>query len=322
LKLPSVSYLSRSISLPLTMTRHVLSFDVEEYFVVEAFRSAIKPASWSSMESRVERQVVELLELLDVSGVNATFFVLGWVAERHPSIVRAIANQGHEIASHGYGHDCVYRLSPHEFLEDVQRARKLLEDIAGTKVVGYRAPTFTVTRSTLWALDVLLEAGYRYDSSIFPIRHDRYGFAQFPTHPIRIMWENGSILDEYPMATIDTQIGRFPVAGGGYFRLFPHWTLRWAWDRLTKEHRSSVFYLHPWELDYEQPRIPVGLVKSLRHYTHLRRTKGRLIEWLGRFRWTSFRSMRESEGGPSSSLARADLPRCIRRRSFILEGAS
>jgi polysaccharide deacetylase family protein (PEP-CTERM system associated) len=303
------------------MTRHVLSFDVEEYFVVEAFRSVIKPASWSSMESRVERQVAELLDLLDDSGVDATFFVLGWVAERQPSVVRAIANRGHEIASHGYGHECVYRLSPDQFAEDVRRARELLQDITGTDVVGYRAPTFSVTSSTLWALDVLLEVGYQYDSSIFPIRHDRYGIPQFPTQPIRLIWEDGSVLDEYPMATVETRIGRLPVAGGGYFRLFPHWTLKWAWDRLTEENRVSVFYLHPWELDHQQPRIPIGWMKGLRHYTHLRKTKGRLTEWLRRFSWTSFRSMRQANGGPLSSLARADLE-SYPERSLILEGAS
>jgi polysaccharide deacetylase family protein (PEP-CTERM system associated) len=295
------------------MMRHVLTFDVEEYFVVEAFRSAIKPSSWSSMESRVEHQVAELLDLLDESGAEATFFVLGWVAERHPSVVRAIADRGHEIASHGYGHECIYRLSPIEFAEDVRRSRELLEDIACSAVVGYRAPTFTVTNSTLWALDILREAGYRYDSSIFPIRHDRYGLPQFPTHPIRLIWADGSILDEYPMATIETRIGRLPVAGGGYFRLLPHWTLRWAWDRLTRENRPSVFYLHPWELDPEQPRIPVGLVKTLRHYTGLGNTRSRLAEWLKRFSWTSFRSIRKAEGGPLSSLSRKELGHVSKR---------
>ena len=289
------------------MTRHILSFDVEEYFVVEAFRSIIEPSTWSSRESRVEHQVVELLDILDENGAEATFFVLGWVAERRPSVVRAIAERGHEIASHGYGHECVHRLSAAEFAADVRRARELLEDIAGVEVVGYRAPTFTVTEATLWALDVLLETGHRYDSSIFPIRHDRYGFPEFPTKPIRLLWEDGATLDEYPMATIQTRIGRLPVAGGGYFRLFPNWTLRRAWDRLTRENRSSVFYLHPWELDDGQPRMPVGWVTGLRHYAHLGKTRSRLTEWLKRFHWTSFRSMRAAEGSPIATLSRAEL---------------
>jgi polysaccharide deacetylase family protein (PEP-CTERM system associated) len=289
------------------MTRHLLTFDVEEYFVVEAFRSTINPTSWPSMESRVEREVAELLDLLEISGVEATFFVLGWVAERHPSIVRMIANQGHEIASHGYGHECVYRLSPEEFAEDVRRARGILSELAGSDVVGYRAPTFTIMRGNLWALDVLLEAGYRYDSSIFPIRHDRYGMPEFPPHPVRLVWADGALLDEYPMATIDTRIGRLPVAGGGYFRLLPKGILRWAWDRLTCENRPSVFYLHPWELDPDQPRMPVGFMRGFRHYSCLGKTRGRLVEWLKRFQWTSFRSMREAEGGPTVSLLRTEL---------------
>lgn len=303
------------------MTRHILTFDVEEYFVVEAFRRAIEPMSWPSMESRVEHQVAKLLDLLDETGTEATFFVLGWVAARQPSVVRAIAERGHEIASHGYGHECVYRLSPAEFAEDVRRARELLEDLTGSEVVGYRAPTFTITPATLWALDVLLEAGYRYDSSIFPIRHDRYGFPRFPTHPLRLMWGNGSILDEYPLATVDTPIGRFPVAGGGYFRLFPSWALRWSWDRLTTENRSSVFYLHPWELDPEQPRIQAGLMRELRHYTGLGRTKGRLSDWLRQFRWTSFRTLREEEGGPRMCLPRANMSLHL-NRPWVLEEVS
>jgi polysaccharide deacetylase family protein (PEP-CTERM system associated) len=283
----------------------VLSFDVEEYFHVESFRGVVARASWDGMESRVAASTEALLELLAEAGVSATFFVLGWVARRSPEVVRAIADAGHEVASHGYGHELVYELTPAAFRRDVERARGLLSDLSGTDVVGYRAPTFSITGRNLWAFDVLMETGHHYDSSIFPIRHDRYGVPGFPREPVRIRWASGEALDEYPMATIRLGQHALPVAGGGYFRILPNALLAWAWRRLSRSGRSSVFYLHPWELDAGQPRIRAALPNRLRHYTGLRATPARLRRHLGSFSWVSFRDVRA--GVPPREVSRESL---------------
>ncbi|HXF94552.1 MAG TPA: XrtA system polysaccharide deacetylase [Gemmatimonadales bacterium] len=283
--------------------RHVLSFDVEEYFQVESLRGTIGRDDWERWPSRVEPVTAALLDLLDEAGVRATFFVLGWVARRHPRLVRAIADRGHEVASHGYGHRMATDMGRREFAEDVRRARLLLSDLAGQDVLGYRAPTFSVTPANPWAFDVLREQGHGYDSSVFPIRHDRYGWPDFPPRPVRIVWPDGGVLDEYPLATLDTPFGRVPVAGGGYLRALPEPVFRWAWRRLTRAGRPSVFYLHPWELDADQPRVPVGWVNRWRHYVGLSGTAGRLRRLLREFRWTSFRELRAA-ARPLTRLAR------------------
>jgi polysaccharide deacetylase family protein (PEP-CTERM system associated) len=286
------------------MTRHLLSFDVEEYFHVETFREAVGAARWEGMESRVAESTRRLLDLVDEAGVEATFFVLGWVAERHPGLVREIAARGHEVASHGFGHDLAYALTPERFLDDVRRARELLCELSGQPVEGYRAPSFSITRRNPWALDALAEAGYRWDSSIFPVRHHRYGIPDFPGAPRRIAWADGRALDEYPMTFSDGPLGRLPVAGGGYFRLFPAWVLRRAWRKLDARGETCVFYLHPWELDPGQPRVRTGVIGTWRHYTGLGATAGRLREWLRAFRWTSFRRHRAEGGVPTAVLPR------------------
>jgi polysaccharide deacetylase family protein (PEP-CTERM system associated) len=274
------------------MIRHILSFDVEEYFHSETFRTAVPLCAWNKQESRVEASTDRLLILLEEASVCATFFVLGWVAQRHPSLVRRIADGGHEVASHGYSHDLVYSLSPDTFRQDVMRARCLLEDITGTAVVGYRAPSFSITALNLWAFDVLCESGHQYDSSVFPVRHHRYGIPGFSRRPVRIQWASGETLDEYPMATIGMRLLPLPVAGGGYFRLLPEQILRRAWDHLTESAHGSVFYLHPWELDPGQPWIRVGALDNIRHYSGLRSTEGRLRRWLGAYEWLAFRDWR------------------------------
>lgn len=284
--------------------RHVLSFDVEEYFQVEAFQRAISRDEWERRPSRVGPVTEALLDLLDEVDVRATFFVLGWVAERHGALVRAIAARGHEVASHGYGHRMASTMTPGEFAQDVRRARLLLSDLSGAEVAGYRAPTFSVMPATAWVFDVLRAEGYAYDSSVFPITHDRYGWPDFPRSPVRIVWPDGGVLDEYPMATLDTPFGAFPVAGGGYFRALPGPAFRWAWRRLTRARRQSVFYLHPWELDAAQPRVRLGVLSRWRHYVGLSSTAERLRRMLREFRWTSFRDLRAAQSEPVTTLSR------------------
>lgn len=286
------------------MTRHVLSFDVEEYFQVESLRHAIRRDDWERWPSRLRPAMATLLDVLDEAGVRATFFVLGWVAMRHGSLVREIAERGHEVASHGYGHRMASTMSAGEFARDVRRARLLLSDLAGASVVGYRAPTFSVTPSNPWVFDVLRAEGYAYDSSVFPVRHDRYGWPRFSRGPVRVVWaDGGPTLDEYPMATLDTPFGSVPVAGGGYFRAVPGPAFRWAWRRLSRAGRRSVFYLHPWELDAGQPRVRVGVLNGWRHYVGLARTAPRLRRMLREFRWTTFRELR-AEGAPLTIVRR------------------
>lgn len=287
--------------------RHVLSFDIEEYFQVEAFRHAIRRDEWERRPSRIGPVMAALLDLLDDADVRATFFVLGWVAERQGALIRAIAARGHEVASHGYGHRMASMMTPQQFAEDVRRARQVLTDVCGADVVGYRAPTFSVMPSTAWALDVLRAEGYAYDSSVFPIRHDRYGWPDFPRAPVRIVWPDGGMLDEYPMPTLATPFGAFPIAGGGYFRAVPGVAFRWAWRRLTHAEHPSVFYLHPWELDADQPRVRLGLLSRWRHYIGLSKTAPRLGRMLREFAWTSFRDLRAAGGAPAMMLQREAL---------------
>ena len=285
---------------------HVLSFDVEEYFHVEAFRHAIGRNEWESRPSRVTPFTEALLDLLDEADVRATFFVLGWVAERHGALVQAIAARGHEVASHGYGHRMASTMTPREFAEDVRQARRVLSDLSDADVVGYRAPTFSVMPPTAWVFDVLRAEGYTYDSSVYPIRHDRYGWPDFPRSPVRIVWPDGGVFDEYPLATLDTPFGAFPVAGGGYFRALPGAAFRWAWRRLTQARRTSVFYLHPWELDAGQPRVRVGVLTRWRHCVGLASTAERLRRMLREFPWTSFRDLRDAASAPGTTLSRED----------------
>ena len=266
---------------------NVLTFDVEEYFHAEAFASVVRPEAWPTFDSRVVDATERLLDLVDYADVRATFFVLGWVAERQPGLVQEIHARGHELACHGYSHQMISRLTQQEFAEDVRRAKKVIEDIAGTRVIGYRAPTFSVTRQTLWSLDVLMEAGFRYDSSVFPIVHDRYGIrdaARF-AHRIPIVG-NGCAMAELPLSTLSVLGQRLPVAGGGYFRLLPYGFTRLAIRHLNKvERQPAVVYLHPWELDRHQPRLSVGWLTRLRHSINIDETEDKLCRLLADFRF-------------------------------------
>jgi polysaccharide deacetylase family protein (PEP-CTERM system associated) len=262
---------------------NALSIDVEDYFQVSAFAPVIDRARWDDMPCRVERNVERLLAILAERRCRATFFTLGWIAERYPELVRRIAQEGHEIASHGYGHLRANEQSPVEFLLDIRRAKVLLEDLIGTEVRGYRAPSFSVTESNPWAFDCMAAAGYRYSSSVYPIKHDHYGMPDAPRFP----YQARSGLIEIPLATTRLFGRNLPAGGGGYFRLLPYELTRWAISRINAvDRRAAVFYLHPWEIDPEQPRVARASLKSrLRHYVNLHRTESRLSRLLGDFRW-------------------------------------
>lgn len=262
---------------------NAMSVDVEDYFHVSVFDGLVPRSMWPQMEPRVVRNTTRLLDLLDGRGVRSTFFVLGWVAERHPDLVREIASRGHEVASHGYGHRLIYDQTPRQFRDDVVRARAVLEDAGGTRVIGYRAPSYSITPKSLWAFDVLLEAGYEYDSSIFPIHHDRYGIPVSARYPFLVERSGRSLL-EVPAATTRLLGANWPVSGGGYFRLLPYAWTRWAIDRVNRlEQRPVVFYIHPWEIDPEQPRLSAGRLGRFRHYHNLDKTEGRLQRLMADF---------------------------------------
>jgi polysaccharide deacetylase family protein (PEP-CTERM system associated) len=282
---------------------NAFTVDVEDYFHVAALASAVSRDSWHARESRVERNTERLLDLLAEKDVHGTFFVLGWVAERSPQLVRRIAAAGHEIACHGFSHQLIYRQSREEFREETARAKALLEDAIGRAVLGYRAASFSIVRETLWALDVLIDLGFRYDSSIFAIRHDRYGIPDASPAPGRVAAPSGRSLVEFPGAPASFFGLKVPVTGGGYFRIIPYGVTRSGLRRINAAGRPFAFYLHPWEIDPGQPRISVGVVSRFRHYTNLSRCEARLRRLLGEF---AFASMAEVLRG-ISDLAESEL---------------
>jgi polysaccharide deacetylase family protein (PEP-CTERM system associated) len=255
----------------------MLSVDIEDYFQVENFAGRVAFSHWDSFESRVEENTRWVLGLMSGCGIRATFFILGWVAEKYPGIVREIHSEGHEVACHSYRHRMVYRMSPGEFREDTRRAKGVLQDIIGAPVVGYRAPSFSITKESLWALEILKEEGFEYDSSIFPILHDRYGIRGSSRFPYRIPMEGGSGIWEVPISTMRWGKFLFPM-GGGYFRLFPYAFSKWAFRRINRVERSPfVFYFHPWEIDPAQDRIPgIPFTTWIRHSLNIERMRGRL----------------------------------------------
>jgi polysaccharide deacetylase family protein (PEP-CTERM system associated) len=264
---------------------NAMSVDVEDYFQVSAFENIVSREEWGRFASRVEANTDRLLALFDDAGVRATFFVLGWVAERYPALVRRIAAQGHEIASHSYAHRLVYELTPDEFRADLRRARSAIEAAAGTPVRGYRAPSYSVVARSTWALEILAEEGYVYDASIFPIRHDRYGIPDAPRHIHRIELGSRSIL-EVPGSTVRYAGVNLPIAGGGYFRILPYQWTRWGIRHLNRsEKRPAVFYIHPWEIDPGQPRLPGSRLSRARHYRNLSKTEERLKRLVRDFRF-------------------------------------
>ena len=262
---------------------NALTIDVEDYFQVSAMAPYIRRSEWDTRECRVERNVERILALLARHNTHATFFTLGWVAERYPQLVRAIVDQGHELASHGYGHERASDLSREAFRDDIVRAKRLLEDIGGVAVQGYRAPSFSIGTGNLWAFDSLQAAGYRYSSSIYPIQHDHYGMPDAPrfAHPVA----DGLI--EIPVTTLRLRGRNWPSSGGGYFRLLPYALSRWMIGKVNADDRQpAIFYFHPWEIDHDQPRVAgIDLKTRFRHYVNIGRMENRLDGLLGDFRW-------------------------------------
>ncbi len=267
--------------------QNALTVDVEDYFHVQSFAGQVDPTDWPHFESRVERNTERLLALLAERGVRATFFVLGWVAQRHPALVRRIAEGGHELGSHSQWHRLVYSLTPESFREDLRQSKATLEDTAGQPVTTYRAPSWSVTRRTPWFFEILREEGILLDSSIFPIQHDVYGWPESPRFPYRIQTAAGP-LDEFPASTIRLWGANLPISGGGYFRLLPGAVSRWGLKTLNQAGCPAVFYIHPWELDPQQPRLRGVPWKSrFRHYTNLHTTQTKLAALLDALPWTT-----------------------------------
>jgi polysaccharide deacetylase family protein (PEP-CTERM system associated) len=269
---------------------NALTIDVEDYFHVAALAPSIDRDSWDSRESRVLRNTQKLLAIFEQCDVRATFFVLGWVAERNPQLVKEIAAHGHEVACHGFSHRPVYEQSPEEFYDETRRAKSLIENITGSAVLGYRAASYSIVRRSLWALDILVELGFAYDSSIFPIRHDRYGIADAERAPHCLPTPGGKVIVEWPLSTARIFGVKVPVSGGGYFRLLPYWLTRWGLNSINqREARPFIFYLHPWEIDPGQPRVRATRLSRFRHYTNLGKCEERLLVLLREFRFGTAR---------------------------------
>ena len=267
---------------------NALSFDVEEYFHAAALANAFGGAPWTSLPSRVCASTERILDLLDENAARGTFFVLGWVAERQSDLVRKIQRRGHEVACHGYSHRLIYEQSIDEFREETHRAKSILEDIIGLPVEGYRAASFSITRKSLWALDVLVDAGFRYDSSIFTIFHDRYGIPGAPRQPHRLTLADGRQLLEFPPSTARFGPMTLPVGGGGYFRLLPYWYTSSMIKRLVlRERVPLMFYLHPWDIDAGQPVGRVSRLTRVRHYFNASRCADRLARLLRQYRFAT-----------------------------------
>lgn len=273
---------------------NALTVDVEDYYQVEAFSQVVRREDWPKWESRVVRNTNILLEMFARHNVKATFFTLGYVAETHPELVRQIANAGHEVACHSYHHRLIYHQTPEEFRQDVKKSKQLLEDIIGVPVIGYRAPTYSITEKSLWALDILIEEGFKYDSSIFPTRHDRYGIPDAERFPHVLHRPAGEII-EFPPSTVQFGSTNIPISGGGYFRLLPYSLFKLGWQTLhRRESKPAIFFLHPWEVDPEQPVVPGTKLNIWRHRVNLKRTEGRLNQLLNDFSFAPVRQVLES----------------------------
>jgi polysaccharide deacetylase family protein (PEP-CTERM system associated) len=277
---------------------HILSVDVEDYFQVEAFAGQVSRDSWDRWPSHVVKNTQRVLDLFDAHGARATFFFVGWVAARFPHLVREAQGRGHEIACHSYWHRTVYSLTPQEFREDTRRAKRVIEDASGNPVHGYRAPSWSITRDCLWALDILAEEGFTYDSSIYPIHHDLYGMPGAKRFPYTHLCGNGRELREFPPATLRWLGTNFPAAGGGYLRIFPSAFTEFAFRKFEARGERVVVYLHPWELDPEQPRIRGSLKSRLRHYTSLGRMESRVKAILQRHKFAPFQDLIEAAESP------------------------
>lgn len=267
---------------------NAFTVDVEDFFQVEAFSQAIKRDNWDKFDCRVEKNTDVILNLLDDMNVKGTFFVLGWIAKRYPDVVKLISAQGHEVASHGMTHQLIYKQDQAVFKQETIDSKALLEDISQQPVNGYRAATYSITNKSLWALDILVEAGFKYDSSIFPMRHDRYGIPDACPLPNMLSTPNGSKLLEFPISTVKNRLFTLPIAGGGYFRLFPYQLTHWGLRTINKQGNPFVFYIHPWEVDPDQPIIKnISRFTKFRHYNNLSRCSDRLRHLLTDFNFNT-----------------------------------
>jgi polysaccharide deacetylase family protein (PEP-CTERM system associated) len=276
---------------------NAFTIDVEDYFQVSALAPSVSRESWPTRELRVERNMDLILGLLAERKVRGTFFVLGWVAERVPELVRKIAGAGHEVACHGYSHLLIYNQTQQEFREETTRSKRFLEDLLGVAVTGYRAASFSITQRSLWALDVLIDSGFEYDSSVFPIVHDRYGIPGAKREPHVLTAPSKRTIVEFPMSAAYFAGVQVPVSGGGYFRLLPYPVTRWGLKQINEQRQLPfTFYLHPWEFDPGQPKVEVGFVSRFRHYTNLDQTEPRVKQLLQDFRFSTMRDVLESRG--------------------------
>jgi polysaccharide deacetylase family protein (PEP-CTERM system associated) len=265
---------------------NAITVDVEDYFHVQAFAGVIGRSDWERYPSRVERNTFRLLEMFASRQVRATFFVLGWVAEKFPGLVQAIGKAGHRVGCHGYAHRAIYDGSEMDFRDDVRRAREIIEDILGIPVTSFRAPSYSITSETLWAFEILGEEGFEYDSSIFPVIHDNYGIPDAPRFPYIKRLKCGRQIREFPPSTLRFLGNNMPVAGGGYLRLFPYKLTAWAIHHLNRtERQPAMVYLHPWEIDPDQPRISASRLSRFRHYNNLDSTETKCLKLLDDFSW-------------------------------------
>ncbi|MES9939891.1 MAG: XrtA system polysaccharide deacetylase [Candidatus Thiodiazotropha sp. 6PLUC1] len=267
---------------------NAITVDVEDYYQVSAFNKQVQKEQWESYESRVFNNTHRILKIFDDKKIKGTFFVLGWVAERNQKLIREIHDLGHEVACHGYSHDLIYKQTPEQFLEETSKSKKILEDIIGTSVNGYRAASYSITSKSLWALDILAECGFTYDSSIFPIMHDRYGIPGADTKPHISQTEKGNKIVEFPLSTVGVLNRRFPVSGGGYFRLFPYWLSKAGLRRVNKhDNVPFIFYMHPWEIDEGQPKIKSSMLSEFRHYNNIDKFETRLLKLIDDFEFST-----------------------------------
>ncbi|MFZ5862725.1 MAG: XrtA system polysaccharide deacetylase [Nitrospirota bacterium] len=293
----------------MTQVLNALSVDVEDYFQVSAFSDVVPYASWDRFPCRAQDNTLRLLDVFDRHAVKATFFILGWIAERCPSLVQEIHLRGHEVASHGYAHRTLDQSSPDAFREEIRSAKAVLEDLIHAPVIGFRAPSFSLTRDTMWALEILSDEGFQYDSSLFPIHHDRYGIPDAVRFP-HTMTFGDRTFHEFPMSTVTVAGINLPIAGGGYLRLFPSWLTHWGIRRVNqREGQPAIVYVHPWEIDPDQPRIAGRALSRFRHYQNLGRTTSRLEGMLTAFRFAAIRTvlnLTEARDGQPSGAGHGD----------------
>ncbi len=278
------------------LIQNALTVDVEDYFQVSAFANTIDQKEWENQPLRVVNNTYKLLDLFDEYQFKATFFILGWVAERKQDLVLEIARRGHEVACHGYSHQLVYNQSPDVFRQETVLAKKILEDITQQPVLGYRAASYSITEKSQWALDILAESGFIYDSSIFPVRHDRYGMPDTPEHPYRLTTPAGHSIIEFPLSTVKIINYSLPIAGGGYFRLYPYWLSKMGLKQINRQQKQFIFYLHPWEIDPDQPKIAASWFSRFRHYNNLDKCESRLRNLMEDFQFGTTRDVLNTLG--------------------------